>query len=317
MSSNDFEELCTQARVAVQDRELERAIDLYWKALAISPEDVGALDGLATAYVLAENYDRAINCFEQITLLKPRDAKAFVNLGALHNLKHNYIAAATVLRKAVQRNSKSADAFYNLGIAEKGQGQLALAISAYRECIKLKPETAEAHVNLANCLIEQKNYKKAIEHYELALRHRPDFPSAKRGVTHAKTLLAQVKDTSAPFGRLVDTEKLDHQLAAAVHTRELNEDERFEDRQFLTLELQDTVETTGKFLMHLKEHFEPALLQINRVLMNSDSIDRGVLLDLSDNFHEAWKFAQSLYERLDDSRLALKEHEYDIQDSPE
>lgn len=313
MSTNDFEELCTQARMAVQDRELDRAIQLYQQALMLSPDDIAAHDGLATAYVLAQDYDRAIACFEQITLLKPRDAKAYVNLGGLFNLKHDFKSASSVLRKAVQRNSKSPDAYYNLGIAEKGQNQLALAMSAYRECIKLKPEMAEAHVNLANCFVEQKNFKKAIEHYEIALRHRPNFGSAQRGIQRVKALMNQEKANAAPFGRLVDTEKLDHQLTAAAQTRHLSDDERFEDRQFLTLELRDTLDITEKFWVHLRDHLEPALLRINRVLMNQETDNRGTLLDVAEDFHEAWKFALALYERLDNSRLTIKEHEYELQ----
>ncbi len=312
MPAEDFEALCAQARSAVQDRQLDTAIGLFQRALTIAPDDATAHDGLATAYVLAEDFDHAIEHFEKITLLKPRDPKAYVNLGALYNLKKDYQNAATVLRKAVQRNTKSADAYYNLGIAEKGQHQLALAMSAYRECLKLKPEMTEAHVNLANCFVEQKNYKKAIEHYELALRHRPDFGSAKRGLNHVKTLMANEKDSAAPFGRLVDTERLDRNAATAANARELSDDERFEDRQFLMLELADALDAAEKFWLHVRDHLEPALLQVGKVLSH-DADNRGAVMDAADDFHESLKFANSIYERIDNSRLSLKEHEYEMQ----
>lgn len=312
MSAEDFESLCSQARVAVQDRELDEAVRLFHAALKLSPDAIDVHEGLATAYVLKEDYTQAILHFEQVTLLSPRDPKAYINLGALYNLQQDFKSAALVLRKAVQRNSKSADAYYNLGIAEKGQQQLALAMSAYKECIKLRPEMPEAHVNLANCYVEQTNYKKAIEHYEIALRHRPDFGSARRGVAHAKSLMSQAKQEAAPFGRLVDTKKLDRQATAVTQARVLTEDERFEDRQFLTLELEQTRDFTDKFRLHIRDYLEPALLKINRVL-TQDAGNRGAVLDAHDEFHEAWKFARAIYDRLDDSRLALKEHEYDMQ----
>lgn len=308
MSSADFEALCAEARQAVKDRRLPEAIKLYSKATTLKPDDSVAFEGLATAYYIAKDFERAIRTFERLTQLKPRDVKAFVNLGALYNVQREFKKAAESLRKAVQRDSKSADAFYNLGIAERGNNQLVNAVSAYKECVRLKPDMAEGHVNLANCLVEQKNYKKATEHYELALKHRPDFKSAMQGIKHVQALVLEGKQDVNPFGRLVDSERLLSNKAGHASYRSLSDDERFEDRQFMTLTTSDAIESAEHFRKHMTEHFEPSLLAINRI-MARDTRDQHAFEKLQARQHEVWQFAKTLYQRMQADFQKLREHE--------
>lgn len=308
MSSADFEALCVEARQAVKDRELPKAIEQYSKAIILRSDDPVAFEGLATAYYLAKDFERAIKCFERLTQLKPREAKAFVNLGALFNVQREFKKAAETLRKAVQRDSKSADAFYNLGIAERGNNQLVNAVSAYKECVRLKPDLTEGHINLANCFVEQKNYKKATEHYELALKHRPEHKSATLGIKRVQALILESKQVANPFGRLVDSERLLSNKAGHATYRTLSEDERYEDRQFMTLTTSDSIESAEQFLKHLTEQFEPSLLAVNRVMALNVGSQRS-FEDVQQRQHEVWSFAKTLYRRMQADFEKIREHE--------
>ncbi len=308
MSPADAEALCKQGRKAVRKGDYVTAQDLFHQVVDDDPDNPDAHEGLATAMYLAGAIEEAIPHFDRVTKLKPRDAKGYINLGALFNQLERYKEAADTLRKAIQRDGKSAEAYYNLGIAQKNLKQNAMAVSAYRECVRLKPDMAEAHLNLANLYVEQKNERKAIEHYEKALEARPEFERAQRGLNHILGVKEQRKQEESPFGRLVDTEKLVEKDAVIEEARELTETERFDDRQFLQVNAGESLAMTEKLFQHLKQHMEPTLLSINRI-MAQDMDQQRELFAIRDRFHESTRFAEQLFNNLHKEIAGLREHE--------
>ena len=310
--AGEYDALCAKARKAVKARKLLDAIDLYEEAIEIDPDDYAGHEGLATACYLAQDYQGALKHFTRVTELKPREAKAYINLGALYNIQHEYKQAAEVLRKAVQRDGRNPDVYYNLGIAQKNLKQISMAVSAYRECIRLDPEMVDAHVNLANVYIEQNNHRKAAEHFELALKAKPGVPRATRGLEHVRQLMEKNKREASPFGRLVDVEKLetkDHQ--AAPVSRTLSEDERFEDRQIVQLATAEAGNLASNLCSHLREHLEPAILNISRMMAQDPDNRRGLHAAFSE-YHEAMRFAIQIFDSWQTEHNRLKSHEAEM-----
>ena len=309
--ARDYDVLCAKARKAVKTRELLDAIDLYEEAIEIDPDDYAAHEGLATACYLAQDYQGALKHFTRVTELKPREAKAYINLGALYNIQHDYTQAADVLRKAVQRDGRNPDVYYNLGIAQKNLNQISMAVSAYRECVRLDPEMVDAHVNLANVYIEQNNHRKASEHFELALKVKPGFNRAKRGLEHVRQLMEKNKREASPFGRLVDEEKLEVKGQAVAVGRTLSEDERFEDRQLIQLATAEAGNLATSLCSHLRQHLEPAVLNISRVMAQDPNNRRG-LHEAFNQYHEAVRFANQIFDSWQAEHHRLKEHEAEM-----
>lgn len=308
MTADMVRDLCEKARSATRHRHLPEAIRLYEQALAQAPDDPAIHEGLATTACLAQDYDRAIAGFLRVTQLKPRDARAWVNLGALYNLQENYRQAVDALRKGLQRDSHSADAYYNLGIAQRHLNQPQLAISAYRECIRLKPDMLEAHLNLANLFAEQNNFKSAITHYETILRLQPAHASATKGLAHVQHLLSQNRVEASPFGRLVDTSRLVAKGAAEEESQHLTAEERFDDRQMIQLSCAESGEMAAALWRHLKEHLEPRLLTVNRILALDPENRRG-LLDAQELFHDAVTLSETLFQNWLAEFRRLRDHE--------
>ncbi|MHC4879070.1 MAG: tetratricopeptide repeat protein [Planctomycetota bacterium] len=304
----DYADLCDQAKRALRHKDVLEAVDLYEEAVELNPDGVEAHEGLATACYLAQEYAGAIEHFVRVTLLKPRDARAYVNLGAIYNLQGEYRKAVDSLRKAVQRDSKNAEAFYNLGIAEKNLNQNSMAISAYQSATRLDPEMVEAHINLANLYAEQNNTRKAKEHYEAALKADPECQKAQRGLDLVLGRKAATQIDENPFGRLVDTSKLVEKGSDESAGREFTEDERFEDRQFLQLNAAESVNQATALLAILEEQLEPALLETNR-LMALDVDNRQGLFDTRERLHEALIAANEFFDRWQQGRQQLKDHE--------
>ena len=307
----DFEALLAQAKIAVKESNLLEAIDLYEEVIEQNPDDFSAHEGLATACYLAQDYPGAIKHFTRVTQLQPRDAKAYINLGALHNLQQDYKQAADVLRKAVQRDGRNPDVYYNLGIVQRNLRQFSMAVSAYRECLRLDPEMVDAHVNIANVYLEQNNHRKAVEHYEKALGVKPGYERARRGLDHVRGIMDKNKREASPFGRLVDVDKLVAKDAKIEAGRVLSDDERFEDRQLIQLATAEAGTLAANLRVHLRDHVEPALLTLSRILaQNPDS--RHGLYEAYSAYHEAKRFAMELFQNWLVEHHRLKKHEADM-----
>ena len=312
MESADFDALTKKARKAFKNKDLIEAIDLFEEALEIEPDDIDAHEALATACYLAQDHPGAIKHFNRLTQLKPRDSTAWVNLGAIRNLRQEYQEAIKALRNGIQRDGKNAEAYYNLGIAQKGLAQTSMAVSAYREAVRLDPDNVDAHVNLGNIYMDQVNHRKARQHYEQALRVNPDFDRAKRGLALAEEMLSGGNaEMSNPFGRLVNTEELDKRNAAATHVRKLSEEERFADRQFIQLAAAESGNLTAQMLKHLREHVEPTLMTVAKMIAQDPGQQRG-MYEARQEYHEAVKFLNEMFGNWQVEFYKLKQNEADL-----
>jgi len=308
MTADAARELWEKAKSATRHRRLDEAVQLFEQALALSPDNPDIHEGLATTCCLAQDYDRAIASFVRITQLKPRDARAWINLGALQNLQENYKQAVDSLRKGLQRDSHSVDAYYNLAIAQRHLNQPQLAISAYRECLRLRPDMLEAHLNLANLFAEQNNYKQSITHYSAILKLQPGHASAAKGLAHVQHLQNRHREETSPFGRLVDTSRLVAKGTVEAEAEHLTDEARFDDRQLIQLSCAESGELALRLWKHLKEHLEPRLLTVNRILALTPEHRRGIV-DAQELFHDSVVLSEKLFQDWLAESQRLRDHE--------
>ena len=311
MESADFDALIKKARKAFKNKDLLEAIDLFEEALEIEPDDIDAHEALATACYLAQDHAGAIRLFTRLTQLKPRDSTAWVNLGAIRNLRQEYQEAIKALRNGIQRDGKNAEAYCNLGIAQKGLAQTSMAVAAYREAVRLDPENVDAHVNLGNIYMDQVNHRKAKQHYEQALTVNPGFDRAKRGLALAQEMLnGGNAETANPFGRLVNTDELDKRNAASAQVRKLTEEERFADRQLIQLAAAESSNLAAQMLKHLREHVEPSLKVVSRLIAQDSGQQRG-MYEARQEYHQAVKFLNEMFGNWQVEFYKLKQNEAD------
>lgn len=310
MAQESFDELIHRGRKAMRKKKFTVAIEAFRMAVTLEPDNPDGHNSLATACYMGREFEEAARHFNRVTQLKPRDANAFINLGALYNQTQDYQKAGDTLRKAIQRDGKSAEAYYNLGIAQKNLGQNAMAVNAYRECVKLKPEMAAAHLNLANLYVEQKNYKRAVEHYEKSLEAQPGFGSAQRGLNRVKQLQEQSRQEFSPFGRLVDTEAL-AEKNAVVKTKNLSDQERFADRQFLQLTTEEAGDLAERIHVQLRDQIDPSILALHRII-SQDTDQQQAIFKAREVFHESLRQCARLFDSIQVEFQKLRHHEEEM-----
>ena len=243
-----------KARQLLQQKQIDQGIELLNRYLAVEPRDRDAHELLGMAWFMTKKYEEAKAAFERLTVVAPKYSAGWVNLGAVQNVMKEHQAATKSLRKAIKFDTKSASAYYNLGIAQKALKLNSMAISAYREAIKLNPAMEEPYVNLANIYVEMTNLIQARKTLDQGLLHCPHSAKLKAVKQKAEQLEAGKRNSSSPFGRLVNEEELARKQIRTTK-RDLTPNERNDER--------DTLKALGKAIRALSE---PTIQHLNGTL---------------------------------------------------
>jgi Tfp pilus assembly protein PilF len=190
MASESVELLCQRAREAFEQRNPDRARQLYLQALGIRSDSPDVHYGLATVCFQLKDLPSAAYHFKEVTRLDPLRAGAYINLGAVFNLLDQLDDAIPALRRAIQLDSHRAEGYYNLALVYRRKGTVDLAIQAYREALRVNPRMADAHYNLANVYLDKSQFGLAFSHYKHALELRPNWDKAANGLVQAEAALA-------------------------------------------------------------------------------------------------------------------------------
>src|SRR5947199_7551433 len=186
MVAESVESLCQRARESIEQREWEKARQLYLKALGIRSDSPDVHHGLATVCFQMKDLPSAAYHFKEVTRLDPLRAVAYINLGAVYNLLDQLDDAIPVLRRGIQLDTHRAEGFYNLGLVYRRKKQPDMSIHAYCEAVRVNPRMADAHYNLANLYLEKSQFSRAVAHYKAALELRPNWGKAEAVREHAE-----------------------------------------------------------------------------------------------------------------------------------
>lgn len=310
MSGPIVDKLCHDGRGFLKRKDYASAAEAFQEAITIDPDSCDAHEGLATCAYVSGDFQAAVAEYLKLTHLQPLESRYLTNLGAIHNRLGEHMKACDFLRKAIQRNKKCAESYYNLGIAQRKLKQNAMAVSAYKEAIKLSPTMVEAHQNLGNVYVDMGNLQMAIASFKAALEINPHFEKARAGLEKAEEQLAQAKNKNSAIGRLNAMESTVTNVGA-VATRNLREDERYEDRKVVR-HLAEELERVGKDCAdHLRLRITPAIMEIERAIAHGPD-EVHLLIVAAENFRVAISHWSELRQSLKDKVAQLESHEHVI-----
>jgi superkiller protein 3 len=275
MVAESVEVLCQRAREAMEQRNWEKARQLYLQALGLKSDSPDVHYGLATVCFQLKDLPSAAHHFKEVTRLDPLRAGAYINLGAVYNLLDQLDEAIPVLRRGIQLDSHRAEGYYNLGLVYRRKRQIDLAIQAYQEAIRVNPRMADAHYNLANLYMDRDQFGLAISRYKSALELRPTWDKAANGIAVAESRQEQAAKPAASRaaapGPQVD-------VATPLPATLKLDPERMIDPnahgQLLTTLHHATIESENigrSFLTILEGEIEPAIKELSSCLLYSDS----------------------------------------------
>ena len=133
--------------IAMQTGNLDRAIQLIERAIAIQPNISGFHSNLAMAYKDKEQFQPALDHYKKALVLNPRNPVIHFNLGALYQAYAHFEEARISYEESLTINPNQSLAFHNLGNLLLKLGDVHNAIVSARKAMELSPNNPEIQSN--------------------------------------------------------------------------------------------------------------------------------------------------------------------------
>ena len=171
-----------------KDKEYDKAIKGYGKAIKLYPDFAGAYYNRGAASLESGNYEAAIKDYDKVIKLYPDSAKAYYSRGFASRESGNYEAAIKDYDKVIKLYPDWVDPYYGRGVAQEKRRDCEAAIKDYDKVIKLYPDSAKAYYSRGFASLESGNYEAAIKDFNkvINLNKEPAVHAYnKELVTHA------------------------------------------------------------------------------------------------------------------------------------
>ncbi len=135
----DVSHLLVEALEAHLALDLERAVDLYTRVLAVEPS-AAVYNHRGIAYFAMSRYEQAAEDFTRAVELAPKDARAFTNRGLALRMSGAPEEALRDLDHSLELNPTWADTLYGRALAHFDLGNIPEALRDCDRAIALKPD---------------------------------------------------------------------------------------------------------------------------------------------------------------------------------
>jgi Tfp pilus assembly protein PilF len=188
----DARPLFQQALAAQRRGDVNRAKELYARALDRDPRNAELYNNIGMLYKTTGELDRAEDAYRHAVALNPKLGVAWSNLGVLLDARGRRKEAISALQQAIAVDPANVGVKVNLALQYHAAGLYIDARRLLEEAVRINPAMPEAQYALARTLEALGDRSSAILHYDLFLNtSNGRFPLLERQVTqHLATLKA-------------------------------------------------------------------------------------------------------------------------------
>ena len=126
--------------ILVGKGDIDKALDLFKRALDIKPDYVDALYNLGAIYLEKKEYGKALGYFERVLSQKNEDPGTLNSIGIIALATGDIKKAAEYLEKAASLVPDDPGIHFNLGIALVKKGDIKSALFHFKKTLKLDPK---------------------------------------------------------------------------------------------------------------------------------------------------------------------------------
>jgi Flp pilus assembly protein TadD len=181
-------------RVAIFDKDYDRAGTLLERAVGLDPERAYAYNALGIAYLERADYDRAILAFRDAAKRAPYWAYPLHNMALSFVEKGDYDSAIRTYREAMRLAPGAAYLPYNLGLVYQRTNQPRDADAMYRAALRISPDNPQTFNALGYLRASRGKKAEAENFYRQALAKDPELLVARHNLA---VLLSETPNRSA------------------------------------------------------------------------------------------------------------------------
>ncbi|MGB8427382.1 MAG: glycosyltransferase [Desulfobacterales bacterium] len=162
------EELINKADSLFQQEQIDKAVDIFLKAIAANPLDGRTYIELAGQLLNHGRYENALEVLAEIPANQPEAVanKQLLLEGYSQEGMGNYAAAKKCCGLVIERDLDNVKALNLIGILAYRNGDTETAEQHFKRSIELNHKYGEPHTNLGALVWEKGDSKKALEYYE-------------------------------------------------------------------------------------------------------------------------------------------------------
>jgi tetratricopeptide (TPR) repeat protein len=173
---NNVAALIGMGRVALEKKLLPIGVEVYEKAVKLTPNDADAWIGLGKAhYAQRLNLGRALDAFTTVARLAPDRTDYFVEYSNTLRGQSRYDEAEAVMRRRLAVTPDDPQCHFLLGLLlldhNASPEREVEAEKELRESLRLQPETAAVEARLGRLMLERGQVQEAILMLQSTLRH--------------------------------------------------------------------------------------------------------------------------------------------------
>jgi len=159
-----------------QVRHWRNSISLYRHCARVTKDDDWAYLHLGVAYMLERDYERAVQSFEKALSIQPALIEAHYNLALVFSRQGRWDKAAEKYKNILEINPDNVFIRKELAFALLNNGKTNEAVSNFSELLAAQPAFADEYCQIGALLVQQEKKDEAIKLYERGLKIRADWP---------------------------------------------------------------------------------------------------------------------------------------------
>ncbi len=163
-----------------KDKDTE-LISIYEKLISISPNNPVFQYALGYVYAITEKdefIDKAIELFKKALELDPNFTLSHFSLGSMYIKRGDYKQAEIELQKTIDLDDKFLFAYFNLGEVYRKQKQYNLALTSYKKAFEIKKDWGWSHYGIGLIYLEQGRVDDAELSLKQAIKDSPEIADA-------------------------------------------------------------------------------------------------------------------------------------------
>ncbi len=164
--------------IAKADSNYQSALGAFGGALALSPNNVAAHDGIAYAHFRQGNYDIAAAWAGRAVQLAPKDSHRYVAVANNYRRMRDYETALTWYDQAIARNVKDYGAIKYLWETYQALKDWDRAIARLTQIVQADPKNTEASLRLGQAYAAKGDLTSALTWFENTLTLNPELGEA-------------------------------------------------------------------------------------------------------------------------------------------
>jgi tetratricopeptide (TPR) repeat protein len=162
----------------MQKKEWDTAIDYYQEAIAINPEDSGAHNAMANAYVYKyrssnvqdkDLLDKSLNHFHKSVEINKDDALAYAGLGDIYLHLGDWKEAIENYKNVMKRSPKDISSINNMGYAYLKMQDYGKALECFNQAFTINPKNSLSLKYMGDYFSQLGKYDDAINYYQKSL----------------------------------------------------------------------------------------------------------------------------------------------------